>query len=282
MASRGWEPIVCAVAVAASATWSGPARGQQVDLLDDAQVQYNRGRHVAPLYEGWFRNADGSIDMWFGYLNLNFEEVLHVPVGPENRVEPGGPDRGQPTVFVPRRRTGGAYQRRESFVFPVRLPADWKPKEEVVWTVTAHGRTDRAVGLLLPIYELSPPADDNLPPAARVSVTPERVVFPDSVTLTAVVSDDGRPQERRDRANVTWVHYRGPGKVTFRPARSPIPVGQPGIQAEVTTTASFSGPGTFVLRAAVNDGTTNAGGNPVVTSTTYESVTVYVAPGDDR
>ena len=107
-------------------------------------------------------------------------------------------------------------------------------------------------------------------------------MFPDSVTLTAVVSDDGRPQERRDRANVTWVHYRGPGKVTFRPARSPIPVGQPGIQAEVTTTASFSGPGTFVLRAAVNDGTTNAGGNPVVTSTTYESVTVYVAPGDDR
>ena len=36
-----------------------------------AQVQYSRGQNVAPVFEGWERNPDGSYNMVFGYLNRN-------------------------------------------------------------------------------------------------------------------------------------------------------------------------------------------------------------------
>ncbi len=274
-----WQWAVCVALVTVGAQGSDVASGQQIDI-PDTQIQYNRGRHVAPIYEGWFRNADGTIDMWFGYLNLNWEEVLHIPVGPENRVEPGGPDRGQPGVFVPRRRTGGAFQRRETFVFRVRLPHDWDQSDELVWAVTAHGKTDRAIGLLLPIYELSPPADGNTPPTVQVDHTSRRISFPDTVTLSASVSDDGNPENLRDRASVRWVHYRGPGRVTFEPVRSPIPADTETVaDVEVATTATFSEPGTFVLRVVANDGTANRSGNPVIPSTTHALVTVEVETG---
>ena len=274
-----WQQAVSGAVVAAAVAGHAPALGQQQIDIPDTQIQYNRGRHVAPIYEGWFRNTDGTVDMWFGYLNLNWEEVLHVPVGSENRVEPGGPDRGQPAVFVARRRTGGAFQRRETFVFRVRLPREWDQADELIWTVIAHGKTDRAVGLLLPIYELSPPADGNIPPTVRLDTTPRTITFPDTLTLSASFSDDGQPESTRDRASVTWIHYRGPGQVTFDPDRSPIPVVANTVDGvEVATTATFSQPGTFVLRARANDGTTNRGGNPVAPSTTEELVTVRVEP----
>lgn len=140
-----WKYVVCATAFAVGAAGGGVVR---------AQIQYATGQNVAPIYEGWMRNTDGTIDMWFGYLNRNWEEVLHVPVGSDNNIEPGGPDRGQPTRFVPRRSTGSAVERREQFVFCVRLPKDWDRRQELVWTVTANGRTGRAVGTLRSIYEL--------------------------------------------------------------------------------------------------------------------------------
>ena len=67
--------------------------------------------------------------------------------------------------------------------------------------------------------------------------------------------------------------------MTFDPDRSPIPVVANTVDGvEVATTATFSQPGTFVLRARANDGTTNRGGNPVAPSTTEELVTVRVEP----
>src|SRR4029450_4185371 len=102
----------------------------------------------------WLRNSAGSLDMVFGYLNRNWEEVLFIPVGPANTIEPGGPDRGQPTVFYPRKAASPPGERREQFVFRVRLPKNWDAKQELVWTVTAYGRTDRAVGTLDPLAEL--------------------------------------------------------------------------------------------------------------------------------
>ena len=92
---------------------------------------------------GRWHDLDGELPIH----NRNWEEVLHVPVGPDNRIEPDGPDRGQPTVFVPRRRFGRAVERRETMVFSVRVPSDWTSEDEVVWRVTANGRTDRASGL---------------------------------------------------------------------------------------------------------------------------------------
>src|SRR5262249_2016829 len=66
-------------------------------------VYYSRGQNIAPAFEGWEQQADGTFDMIFGYLNRNLDQSFHIPVGPNNNIEPGGPDHGQPTYFLPTR-----------------------------------------------------------------------------------------------------------------------------------------------------------------------------------
>src|SRR5204862_8103273 len=84
-----------------------------------AQVQYSRGQNVAPVFEGWEHNPDGTYSMVFGYLNRNYEEQVDIPLGNENSVTVGGEvfgDKGQPTHFYPR---------RQRFQFRVVVPKDW-------------------------------------------------------------------------------------------------------------------------------------------------------------
>ena len=100
------------------------------------------GQNIAPVYEGFETNDDGSFNLLFGYYNRNWEEEINVPVGPDNRLEPGGPDQGQPAHFFPR---------RNQFVFRVHVPADFGDSE-VVWTLTSNGVTERAYGTLRPPY----------------------------------------------------------------------------------------------------------------------------------
>ena len=88
-------------------------------------IKYNSGQSVQPIFEGWTKNADGSFSLFFGYLNRNHVQELSVPVGPENQIEPAGPDRGQPTYF---------YTRFNRQLFSVTVPGDWGQKE-VIWTL---------------------------------------------------------------------------------------------------------------------------------------------------
>lgn len=104
----------------------------------EAQVSYQKGQNVAPAYEGWLENEDGSYSMVFGYMNRNWAEEIDVPVGEENHFSPGPADRGQPTHFRPR---------RNRFVFMVRVPADFGD-QEMVWTLTTAGQTETAYGTL--------------------------------------------------------------------------------------------------------------------------------------
>jgi len=46
-----------------------------------AQLKFDRGQNVAPVFEGWERNPDGTFNMVFGYMNRNYREMPHVPVG---------------------------------------------------------------------------------------------------------------------------------------------------------------------------------------------------------
>ena len=64
---------------------------------------------------------DGTIDLWFGYLNQNWREEPDVPVGPNNFISPEkyGPDAGQPTHFLPR---------NNRWVFRVNVPKDFPEK----------------------------------------------------------------------------------------------------------------------------------------------------------
>ena len=54
-----------------------------------AQVQYARGQNVAPTFEGWEHNPDGTYSLVFGYLNRNYEEEVDIPLGSENTVTVG-------------------------------------------------------------------------------------------------------------------------------------------------------------------------------------------------
>src|SRR4029450_3258274 len=89
------------LAVAFLAVLSLPLVAQQ-PASQLVNLRHWSGQGVAPVYEGFDINADGSYNMWFGYMNRNYEEELDIPVGAENTFEPGG-DRGQPTHFVTRR-----------------------------------------------------------------------------------------------------------------------------------------------------------------------------------
>src|SRR5271169_2558993 len=91
----------------------------------NAQLRHWTGQGVAPVYEGFDVNADGTFNMWFGYMNHNYEEEPDIPIGPNNTFEPGG-DRGQPTHFS---------IRRHKDVFKVVVPADFGD-QRLVWTPT--------------------------------------------------------------------------------------------------------------------------------------------------
>ena len=107
-----------------------------VTVDGQAQQAFARGQNIAPAYEGWERNEDGSFSLVFGYMNRNWEEVIDVQVGLDNTFEPGDSDRGQPTRFQPR---------RNRFVFRIPVPADFGDSE-LVWTLTSNGQTERAYG----------------------------------------------------------------------------------------------------------------------------------------
>ena len=167
------------------------------------RLTYTKGQPLYPAYEGWTKNEDGSIDMLFGYMNENWEEEPDVPVGPENQFSPGPADRGQPTHFLPR---------RNRFVFKVRVPSGFTEQDELVWTLRVNGREHWAYGTLrddlyvdnvvimsetgaLGAGSSSPEIRANVPPTVQVEGPTElRVRTGETVTLAAVVTDDGQPQ----------------------------------------------------------------------------------------
>ena len=262
-----------------------------------AQLRFDRGQNVAPVFEGWETNPDGTFTMVFGYLNRNYEEMPEVPVGPNNRLEPGSVDRGQPTRFYPR---------RQQFIFRVDVPADWG-QQELVWTLTAHGRTDQAVGSLMPSWEIDDgvikanrgmgingaPADNQMPSIAVPGGTTLTVTRPDTLTLTAVVGDDGIPgptpprnrntdddsdvaATRRAAARARAARVQSPNNQAVVDARVARDTGlaltwthyrgpgavtfnpmstavDGGRGGEVTTTVSFAEAGTHILRGYADD-----------------------------
>src|SRR5258708_38977741 len=57
---------------------------------------HEAGASVTGAFEGWFKNPDGTFSLLLGYYNRNSRQAVDVPIGPNNRIEPGGPGRGQP------------------------------------------------------------------------------------------------------------------------------------------------------------------------------------------
>jgi hypothetical protein len=174
-------------------------------LVVAQSLTYSRGQNVSPAYEGWEIGADGQKYFVFGYMNRNWEEEIDVPVGPENGFNIGDPDQGQPTRFLPR---------RNRFVFRVPVPKGFSETDELVWTLTTQGRTERAYASLRLDYQIddvvrasetgalgagssSPEIRANKPPSIEIQGRKSLTVkVGEPVTLTAAVADDGVPKRR--------------------------------------------------------------------------------------
>lgn len=232
-------------------------------------LQHARGQNVAPIYEGWYRSPDGAIHVSFGYLNKNYEEALDIPIGAANRIEPGPPDQGQPTHFLPRRHYG---------VFVVTLPKD-RPKTEITWTIAIRGRTESVPANLSDLYlidaleHVGGTDEGNTPPMLKFDAAADAsAVGPAGLTrtLSASVSrtvplsvwvGDQRPANASDakaeavrpgarsRYTVVWSKYRGAGDVRFSNARPALERGM------ATTEVTFAEPGDYVLRVVGLRGT---------------------------
>src|SRR6266436_9802382 len=117
---------------------------------------HDSGQSVTGAFEGWYQNPDGTYSLLVGYFNRNQKETLDIPVGPNNRIEPGGPDHGQPTHFLPGRQWG---------VFTITVPGDFGDKK-LTWTLSVNGKTTVIPLSLNPLWEVEPfkEASGNTPP----------------------------------------------------------------------------------------------------------------------
>jgi hypothetical protein len=258
------------------------------------------GASITGAYEGWYANPDGSRTFLVGYLNRNADQALDVPIGPNNRIEPGGPDLGQPTHFLPGRRHG---------MFSIIVPKDFTtPEQRLTWTIVANGQTTTIPLRLNPDYLISPFTDvavKNTPPVLRfeengrsiqgpvalLSAAPTRTASIGSpVSLPVFASDDAKyasgtmalPVKPPPPVRLLWSKYRGPGRVTFenaQPAMQALAGGGANVpfSGRATTTARFSEPGEYVLHVTAMDYSGEGGGGEVCCWTTA-MVKVSVTP----
>ncbi len=239
------------------------------------EPRHDAGQSITGVFEGWYKNPDGSFSLLFGYYNRNLKESLDIPIGPNNRMEPGGPDRGQPTHFVSGRMWGN---------FLVRVPKDFGTNK-LTWTIVANGKPTTIPGSLKTDWEISPfiDATNNTPPAISFDAFagafaqgPSTLMGSQETTaglatpLTAFVADDNvvSPGTRTPKSPVavTWTLFRGPGSVKFdepRPEAKKIDGKMPPkatFLGKATTNATFTEPGEYVLQIMANDASGDGGG----------------------
>jgi hypothetical protein len=238
------------------------------------------GDSVTGAFEGWYYNPDGSRAFLVGYYNRNARQEIDIPIGPNNRIEPGGPDVGQPTHFLTGRQWG---------MFSVQVPREFKPDDSYVWTITANGQTTSIPLRMKADYVMSPFSEiavGNTPPVIRFEQTGKTTQGPVATLANAPVrtATVGTPFElpvwaaddmkytngtsaplTRERPPVTarWSKYRGPGNVTFdkvRPEFEKLSQAEGMYNGRATTNATFSEAGDYVLHITANDYSGDGGG----------------------
>ena len=273
---------------------SAAAQTLAVEPLKDS------GSNIYPAFEGWYQNPDGSFTLLAGYYNRNKKQVLDIPIGPENKIEPGGPDQGQPTHFEVGRGWG---------TIAIKVPKDFGDKK-LIWTLTANGRTVSVPFGLTKGYQIEPFLDaamGNRPPTIKFTEKGPDLTGPppplsqafaisgvvgEAVPIKFWITDDGHEEPptgggaaapppggaaaqappRRARISATLTKYRGPGEITFASAR-------PTVEKDmVNTTAKFSLPGEYIIRIEGNDSSgVGGGGFQCCWTTAYLKVNVKAA-----
>ena len=229
---------------------------------------HNYGQSITGAFDGWFQNPDGTFTILCGYYNRNTKEAVDVPIGPDNKIEPGGPDYGQPTHFL----TGHVFG-----IFTIKVPKDFGDKR-LHWSLTINGKTNVIPLDINTLWEISPFVDatNNTPPFIGFSATGPFVQGPigprtsmtatveKPLTIDAWVADDanvslGGTRPRTPAVTAFWSKFRGPGDVKFSVERPPVekteftPPPKTEFSGKVSTTATFSEPGEYILRLVAND-----------------------------
>lgn len=252
---------VCVATAAALAAGMIALSAQQQPAATQLPLEPQRdsGESITPAYEGWYANQDGSFSMLVGYYNRNRQQTFDIPVGPNNKVEPGPADQGQPTHFETGRQWG---------VFTIKVPKDFGTKT-VTWTVVSNGERQSIPLTLNKAYPITPFKElgmGNEPPTLwfkdggpKFSGPPTAIATSLAGTVNQPVAinvwaDDVKPGgegavKSLSVATLSLHKFRGPGKVTFDPAR--LIVKKPGEM--VSAKATFGTAGDYVVRVQAND-----------------------------
>lgn len=254
------------------------------------------GASVTPSYEGWFDNPDGSHTFMAGYYSRNTVAEVDVPIGPNNHFEPGNPDMGQPTHFLPSRRYG---------MFTFTLPKEFKTDQKIWWSLTVAGVTTKIPMYMSSDYNITPTRSSeedsqgryNMPPilkfdpAGTVAFRAPLASLQTAISRTATAgtpmkldfwADDDALSSSGTNApmlkppppvTVLVSKYRGVGKVTFdnpEPTLEVLKGGKPEepYAGKGTTNVTFAAPGDYMLHVTANDYSGDGGGGTVCCWTT--------------
>ncbi len=90
-----------------------PLRAQRQPQQRPLGPQPDVELRVAPFFDGFYTNPDGTTTFSFGYSNLNRDDVVEIPLGPDNFIQP------KDTTVSSRRRFRQSWRTR----LTVQLPA---------------------------------------------------------------------------------------------------------------------------------------------------------------
>ena len=300
---KAFSIVRLALAGAALTALAGTTVFAQSQPLLPSSPKLAFGGTISPAYDGWFDNADGSRTFMMGYYSRNWEDAVDVPIGLNNRFEPGEPDRGQPTHFRPNRNFG---------MFTVTVPKG--VNEKLWWVLIVNGVTQRVPLSQTPDYNITPQHASeewpggkyNRPAILRFAETGPALQMPAATQANAVsrlamvgvpmavdfwVDDDARyasgsnapinPKE--PIVEMVVAKYRGVGKVRVSDGHHTLTVLEGGgfnvpYAAKGTTMVTFSEPGEYQLHVTANDLSGPGGGSSGCCWTTG-LIKVSVKPG---
>ncbi len=274
--------------------------GAQQSIVLPGQPHAEFGDSITPAYEGWFNAPDGSQNFLFGYYNRNSKQIIDIPVGPNNNVQPGGPDLGQPTHFLTGRQWG---------LFVIPAPKGYTLQDKpFVWSITANGKQIQIPTDFKPEFNVDVlnDAEHNTPPVVKFDMKGQTVQGPINTSFdeTATVgkpmdlpisatddniytSGSNAPRSRLgDPVRFRWILYRGPADPTFAKSTPKFmltsggdTIGKP-VSGKSDTTVTFPQAGEYWLQLTANDysGPGGTGSGAAGCCWTNTLVKVKVAP----
>lgn len=240
------------------------------------------GDIVAPIFNGWIENEDGSVRLIFGFANRNKEEIVDVPIGSNNFIEPSQFNGVQPTHF-PIYNRGGFVGINERGAFAITVPAEMAGTE-VIWTLKHAGYEYSIPGRATSTtYELSDDgaAFGSLLPAIRFEMDGMESTDHEGIIAERLTTSVGKPltlsafaQDRSNRdaypenneffhyqIGAEWIFHQGPAAPDFSQAfitgeqrvkQSGTEVG-PEDWTKVQTEVTFWEPGDYLIRLRIDN-----------------------------